>query len=398
MGEELPYALTAELTHRCPLHCVYCSNPVELRKREEELNTGEWLRVLEEASGLGVVQVHFTGGEPLLRPDLEILVRRARELGMFVNLITSGIGLAEERIVRLAEAGVDSFQLSVQASEPGLADRLAGFRAHDRKREAAAAIVACGLPLNMNVVLHRHNIGQVEEIVDLCASWGANRLELAHTQYYGWALLNRDALLPMREQLAAAEEAFARAKERHGRSLELIWVVPDYYEDYPKPCMGGWGKLSLAVAPDGRAYPCVAASSIRTMEFESVRERSLGWIWRESASFNAYRGFGWMPEPCRSCDRRFQDFGGCRCQAFLLTGDASATDPVCHRSPHHRLIEEVAVSAAWPARGERVEQGVLAERRERIEQGERIEQREWEEQGEWAESGMPDLSYRGLAK
>lgn len=336
-----PYALTAELTHRCPLRCVYCSNPVELQKRENELATEDWLHVLKQAGELGIVQVHFTGGEPLLRPDLELLIGRARESGLYINLITSGAGLSKNRIRRLAEAGLDSIQLSVQASSPRLADSIAGVEAFDFKANAASLIREAGLPLHMNVVLHRHNLHQVEEIIEMCVSWGAERLELANTQYYGWALLNRRALLPSKEQLLAAEEAWLRAKERFGSRIELIWVVPDYHADYPKPCMGGWAKWSLTVAPDGRVMPCNAASGIESLKFENVKERRLAWIWRESPSFRAFRGTEWMREPCRSCERRFQDFGGCRCQAFLLTGDARNADPVCRLSPDHGAI------AAW---------------------------------------------------
>jgi len=340
MTVDLPYALTAELTHRCPLHCPYCSNPIELQKRESELSTETWLSVLEQASELGVAQVHFTGGEPLLRSDLEQLIRRARELGLFVNLITSGVGLTEERVRRLSEAGVDSIQLSLQAASPELADTIAGFDAYEWKRQAARHIRQSGLALNMNVVLHRANLHQLEDIAQLCVDWGAQRLELANAQYYGWALRNVDRLLPFKEQLQEAEAAYYRASERFGNRIELIWIVPDYYEDFPKPCMGGWGKISLTVAPDGRVLPCTAASEIRSLSFENVQQRALAWIWRDSPSFNAYRGEAWMAEPCRSCERRELDYGGCRCQAFLLTGDARAADPVCVRSPHRGLILE----------------------------------------------------------
>jgi pyrroloquinoline quinone biosynthesis protein E len=340
MPVSLPYALTAELTHRCPLHCPYCSNPIELQKKENELSTAAWLSVLEQASELGVVQVHFTGGEPLLRPDLEPLILRARELGLYVNLITSGVGLTDQRVRRLAEAGIDSIQLSVQAATPELADSIAGFKAHEQKRQAAERIRANGLALNMNVVLHRANVHLVEEIVELCAAWGAERLELANAQYYGWALRNVHHLLPKREQLQAAEAAYERARERFGHHIELIWILPDYYEDFPKPCMGGWGQVSLTVAPDGRVLPCTASSDIRTLSFENVKERDLAWIWHDSPSFNAFRGYDWMAEPCKSCERRELDYGGCRCQAFLLTGDARAADPVCMRSPHRGAISE----------------------------------------------------------
>ncbi|MFC5529820.1 pyrroloquinoline quinone biosynthesis protein PqqE [Cohnella yongneupensis] len=340
MRVSLPYALTAEVTHRCPLHCPYCSNPIELQKRENELSTDAWLSVLEQAGDLGVAQVHFTGGEPLLRPDLERLVLRAREIGLYVNLITSGVGLTEERIRQLAEAGVDSIQLSVQASSAELADSIAGFRSHELKRQAAHRIRESGLPLHMNVVLHRANLHQIEEIIELCAEWGAQRLELANAQYYGWALRNVDQLLPRREQLQEAEAAYLRARERFGYHLELLWILPDYYEDFPKPCMGGWGKLSLTVAPDGRVLPCTASSEIRSLSFENVKERDLAWIWNDSPSFNAFRGYDWMPEPCKSCDRRELDYGGCRCQAFLLTGDARAADPVCKWSPNRSAITD----------------------------------------------------------
>ncbi|QHW29588.1 pyrroloquinoline quinone biosynthesis protein PqqE [Paenibacillus rhizovicinus] len=340
MQVSLPYALTAELTHRCPLRCPYCSNPTELQKRENELSTDEWLSVLEQACELGVVQVHFTGGEPLLRPDLELIVRRARDLGLFVNLITSGVGLTEERVRKLSDAGIDSIQLSLQAASAELADSIAGFKAHELKRQAARRIREAGLALNMNVVLHRGNLHQLEDIIELCASWGAQRLELANTQYYGWALRNVNELLPRSEQLKQAEADYVRASERFGQQLELIWILPDYYEDFPKPCMGGWGKLSLTVAPDGRVLPCTVSSEIRSLSFENVKQRELAWIWHDSPSFNAYRGYDWMAEPCRSCERREQDYGGCRCQAFLLTGDANAADPVCTLSPHRRVITD----------------------------------------------------------
>ncbi|MDF2835351.1 MAG: pqqE [Paenibacillus sp.] len=341
MEASIPYALSAEITHRCPLHCVYCSNPIELTKRENELTTEDWIRVFEEASELGIVQIHLTGGEPLLRPDVDQLIRRARELGLFVNLITSGVGVTEKRLQQLIKAGIDSIQLSVQASESDLADTIAGSKSHEFKERTAKMIRDAGLSLHMNVVLHRQNIHLVEDMIELCVSWGANRLELANTQYYGWALLNRQHLLPTRAQLTAAEEAYIRAKARFGQKLELIWVLPDYYEEYPKPCMGGWGEISMTVAPDGKVLPCTAASSIKTLKFESVKERNLQWIWQESAAFNAYRGFDWMAEPCRSCDHRFRDFGGCRCQAYLLTGDSQQADPVCKWSPHHHKITEI---------------------------------------------------------
>ena len=341
----IPYAIVAEVTHRCPLHCVYCSNALELTREAAELNTADWLRTLDEAHGLGVVQLHLSGGEPLVRPDLEKLVERGRTLEFYSNLITSGIGLSLERARGLAGRGLDSVQLSVQAADAGVSDRIGGRKAFAEKRSAAEAIVEAGLPLSMNVVLHRMNLDQVEEVIDLCASWGAERLELANTQYYGWGLVNRDFLLPARAQLAAGRAVYERKKKELQGKMELIWVLPDYYERFPKPCMGGWGRIHLTVSPDGRVLPCQAAASITSLQFESVREHSLGWIWRESAAFNKFRGFDWMQEPCRTCDRRFQDFGGCRCQAFALTKDAARTDPVCQWAPDHKLIAEAVQRA-----------------------------------------------------
>jgi PqqA peptide cyclase len=341
----IPYALVAEVTHRCPLHCVYCSNALELKGEAAEMSTDEWLRTLDEAHALGVVQLHLSGGEPLVRSDLEQLVERGRKLEFYSNLITSGIGLSSERAHGLAQRGLDSVQLSVQAADAGVSDRIGGRKAFDEKRRAAESILQAGLPLSMNAVLHRLNLDQVEPIIDLCASWGAERLELANTQYYGWGLVNRDFLLPTRAQLTAGRAVYERKKAELQGKMELIWVLPDYYESFPKPCMGGWGQMHLTVSPDGTVLPCQAAASIKSLQFESVRERSLAWIWRESAAFNKFRGFDWMQEPCRSCDRRFQDFGGCRCQALALTGDAARTDPVCQWSPDHRLVTEAVQRA-----------------------------------------------------
>ncbi len=340
-----PFSLLAEITHRCPLHCVYCSNPLELRAPQQEIATEDWLRVFEEAHALGVVQLHFSGGEPLDRSDLEVLVCRARELGFYTNLITSGVGLSRERAQALAAAGLDSVQLSVQDATPDLSDWIAGRKAFVVKQEVSETTRAANLPLSMNVVLHRLNLDHLQEIIDLCASWGAERLELANTQYYGWALLNRQKLLPSRDQLATAEAVYQRKKDALKGRMELIWVRPDYYEPFPKPCMGGWGQIHLTVIPDGTVLPCPVANTIKTLRFDSVREHNLGWIWRESPAFNRFRGFDWMPEPCRSCDRHTQDFGGCRCQAFALTGDAARTDPVCQWAPDHHLVEAAVAKA-----------------------------------------------------
>ncbi|MEU3625924.1 pyrroloquinoline quinone biosynthesis protein PqqE [Amycolatopsis coloradensis] len=334
-----PLGMLAELTHRCPLHCPYCSNPLELITRDSELSTEEWLSVLSQARELGVLQVHMSGGEPLARPDLPVLVEHATKLGCYVNLVTSGLGLTESRLDDLVERGIAHIQLSVQGATAERADRLAGARAHDRKLVVAELIKKAGLPLSVNVVLHRQNHDQLAGIIDLAEEMGADRLELANTQYYGWALRNRDALMPTRRQLDEAEPIARAATERLRGTMEVIYVVADYYEQYPKPCMYGWGARQLTVAPDGNVLPCPASTAIGTLEFDNVRDKPLAWIWYESGSFNAYRGEDWMPDTCRTCDRRSLDFGGCRCQAFQLTGDAAATDPVCSRSPRRDVVD-----------------------------------------------------------
>ncbi|MGW4519722.1 pyrroloquinoline quinone biosynthesis protein PqqE [Amycolatopsis sp. NPDC004378] len=341
-----PLGLLAELTHRCPLHCPYCSNPVDLTTREAELSTADWRSVLSQARELGVLQVHLSGGEPLARPDLPELVAHASELGCYVNLVTSGLGLTPARLDDLVERGLAHVQLSAQGATRERSDLLAGAKAFDRKLAAAAAIKASGLPLSLNVVLHRRNHDQLAGIIELAERLGADRLELANTQYYGWALRNRDALMPTPAQLAAAEPIVRAAVARLRGTMEIVYVVADYPEPYPKPCMYGWGARQLTVAPDGTVLPCPAASAIATLELDNVRETPLAEIWYESSSFNAYRGEAWMSEPCRTCDRRGIDFGGCRCQAFLLTGDASAADPVCSRSPHREVVDLVLARPA----------------------------------------------------
>ncbi|WP_181019708.1 pyrroloquinoline quinone biosynthesis protein PqqE [Nonomuraea typhae] len=333
-----PWAMLAELTHGCPLRCPYCSNPTELVARDSELETGEWARVFREAAALGVVHAHLSGGEPLLRRDLVEIVAAARAAGIFTQLVTSGVGLAGRRVAELVEAGLHSVQLSVQAASGADSDRIAGRRSFMAKELAAAAVVEAGLPLGLNVVLHRHNLDQIEEIIELGLAWGAERIELANTQFYGWGLLNREALLPTREQLARASTIVT--KYRAKTEVELIWVIPDYFDGIPKPCMGGWGAISITVAPDGRVLPCPAAYDL-PLEAPNVREHPLSWIWRDSPAFNAYRGTEWMSEPCRSCPRKELDFGGCRCQTYALTGDAARTDPACRLSPDHHLVTEL---------------------------------------------------------
>jgi len=334
-----PYTLIAELTYKCPLRCLYCSNPLDYARHDQEMDTETWRRVFREAEALGVVQVHLTGGEPLVRTDLEPLIEEARALDLYTNLITSGIPLTRERLARFRQLGLDAVQVSVQDVVAPASDRIAGLRSFDRKLAVARWVKELGFPLTLNVVLHRDNLGRVEEVVALAESLGADRLELANTQYLGWALLNRPALLPTRAQLDRARRTAAEAKQRLKGRMEVLFVLPDYYSEFPKACMDGWGRRFILVSPDGLALPCHVAHTLPGNTFENVREHPLQEIWRDSPGFNRYRGEEWMPEPCRSCDRRAIDYGGCRCQAFHLTGDAAATDPACSLSPHHRLVE-----------------------------------------------------------
>jgi pyrroloquinoline quinone biosynthesis protein E len=336
-----PYALLAEITYRCPLHCPYCSNPTRVRN-DGELTTNEWMRVIREAAALGVLQIGFSGGEPLVRRDLPELVRAAREANLYTNLITSGIGLDDDRVGALRDAGLDSVQLSFQSDSTDLADEIAGTRAHQRKLDAAAKIRTAGIPLSLNFVIHRRNIDRLPQMIELAESLSAERVELANVQFYGWAFLNRAALLPTREQVVRAREIATAAKTRLAGQIDIFYVLPDYYETRPKPCLAGWGQRYLTVNAIGEVLPCPTASSaIPDLRFENVRERALHWIWRESESFNRFRGTEWMPEPCRSCPQREIDFGGCRCQAALLTGNAANTDPVCDLSPNRASVDAV---------------------------------------------------------
>jgi pyrroloquinoline quinone biosynthesis protein E len=346
--EYRPYTLVAELTYRCPLRCVYCSNPLDWAKRRDELDTADWLRVFREAEELGVMQLNLSGGEPLLREDLEQLVAGARGLDLYANLITSGIPLERERLRALRHAGLDNVQISVQDTEAAASDRIAGMRSFERKLEVARWVKALGMPLTLNIVLHRDNLDRIAEMIALAEDLHADRLELANTQYLGWALVNRAALLPTREQLERARAVAAAAKKRLRGRMEVLFVTPDYYVQYPKTCMDGWGRRFLVVSPDGLALPCHAAHTLPGLAFESVRERPLAAIWEDSGGFNAFRGTGWMAEPCASCERRTIDFGGCRCQAYHLTGDARATDPACRLAPAHGLIEEARRRALAP--------------------------------------------------
>jgi pyrroloquinoline quinone biosynthesis protein E len=340
-----PYTLVAELTYKCPLRCVYCSNPLELARHADELETADWLRVLSEAEALGVVQLNLTGGEPLLRDDLEQLVAEARRLDLYTNLITSGLPLTRERLQHLRALGLDSVQLSFQALDGGLAQRIGGRDALREKREVAGWVRELGIPLTVNVVLHRENIAQVAEIVAFAEQLGASRLELANTQYLGWALLNRAALMPTRESLEAARDVAREAKQRLVGKMEILFVLPDYYAKFPRACMDGWARRFMVVSPDGLVLPCQYAHTIPGLSFDSVRAAALEDIWQRSPGLSAFRGEAWMEEPCRSCERRELDFAGCRCQAYHLTGRAEATDPACSLAPEHGRVEAAREAA-----------------------------------------------------
>jgi PqqA peptide cyclase len=342
-----PVALLAELTHRCPLGCPYCSNPLALDSREDELSTSVWTRVFSQAAALGVLHVHLSGGEPAARHDLALIVAHCAKVGLYTNLITSGIGLTQDRVKELARAGLDHAQLSIQDSDAPSADKIAGYKgAFARKKAVAEWIMQAGLPLTVNAVIHRANICRAGDMVRLAVALGARRVEIAHTQYYGWALANRAALMPARAGAEAAIAEVEALKTTLAGVIVIDHVIPDYHARYPKACMGGWAKRGLNVTPSGKALPCHAAETIPDMVFWNVRNRSIEDIWTNSPAFNAFRGTDWMREPCRSCARKTIDYGGCRCQALALTGDAREADPVCHLSPHHDKVLQVAVLAA----------------------------------------------------
>ncbi|MDX1818099.1 MAG: pyrroloquinoline quinone biosynthesis protein PqqE [Marinobacter sp.] len=336
-----PLWLLAELTYRCPLQCPYCSNPLDFAQTEQELSTEQWISVLRQGREMGAAQLGFSGGEPLVRQDLPELIAEARKLGYYTNLITSGLGLTEARVEAFAEAGLDHIQVSFQASDPELNNAVAGSRkAFEQKLAMAKAVKAAGYPMVLNFVIHRHNIHQMPDIIDLCERLDADYVELATCQYYGWAFENREGLMPSKAQLVRAEAEVNDSRARlqaKGSAMKLIFVTPDYYEERPKACMNGWGNLFLTVAPDGTALPCHSARLL-PIDFPNVKELGLREIWYDSPGFNHYRGDEWMPEPCRSCDEKDKDFGGCRCQAYLLTGNADNADPVCGKSPHHERI------------------------------------------------------------
>lgn len=333
-----PLGLIAELTYRCPLQCTYCANPVELARYRAELDTAQWLRVLDQARALGVLQLHLTGGEPLLRPDLAQLVAHARTLGLYTNLVTSGVPLAAGRAGELAEAGLDHVQLSLQDTDPNRAAAVAGLAAHDRKLAAARQFTAAGLPLTVNAVLHRGNLPRLGALADQAVALGADRVELAHVQYYGWAWRNRAHLAPDTEQVRQAERDVAAARRRHGGRIEIVHVAADLHGGTVKPCMNGWGREQLAVAPNGDVLPCLAAAGLPGLTPPNAVTDGLAASWHDSPAFNRFRGTDWMPEPCRGCALRELDHGGCRCQAYQFTGDPAVTDPACRLSPHHHLV------------------------------------------------------------
>jgi pyrroloquinoline quinone biosynthesis protein E len=336
-----PLALIAELTHRCPLHCVYCSNPLELQSRASELSTDDWSRVFQEAAALGVLQADFTGGEPLTRPDVLDLVRAARAAGLYVNLITSGLPLDESRLEALVQAGLDHFQLSFQGAHEETAQEISGTKAHAQKLRVLEWLRRHRLAVTLNFVIHRRNIEQLREMLALAESSSATRVEFANVQYYGWAFANRDSLLPTREQLAQSIDFLKKAQERLAGKIKIEYVVPDYYAKYPKACMGGWARKLMLITPSGEALPCHAAKIIPGLSFENVKNRALREIWEVSDAFQKFRGESWMQEPCKTCDRRGLDFGGCRCQAFLLAADANATDPVCSLAPQRSKVDTI---------------------------------------------------------
>ena len=343
-----PFWLLAELTYRCPLHCVFCFNPVDFALHQQELGTDDWLRVLREARAAGSVQCGFSGGEPMLREDLELLVAEAHRLGFYTNLLTSGVGLNERRVAELRHSGLDHIQLSFQDSTRELNDFLSHTRTFDLKQRVAAMIKDQGWPMVLNCVIHRLNIDYIGQIIDMADALGADYLELANTQYYSWAHLNRAELLPSREQIERAERITNEYRAKIGNRMRIIFVVPDYYEQRPKKCMNGWGNVFLTVTPDGTALPCHTARMLPGLDFPNVRDAGISDIWYRSEGFNRFRGTGWMKEPCRSCDEREKDFGGCRCQAYLLAGDPLVADPVCAKSPHRGVVDEAVRHAQRP--------------------------------------------------
>lgn len=349
MSSYIPMWLLAELTYACPLQCPYCSNPLQLEgSRKQELSTEQWLQVMQQARELGAVQLGFSGGEPMVRKDLEVLVQQASQMGFYCNVITSALGLNRDRLLALRDAGLNHLQISFQGSDPETNARFGGSDSFAHKLAMTREAIALGIPLGLNFVLHRGNIHQVADFLALAESLGAEFVELANTQYYAWALHNRDQLMPSREQLADARAATEAFRAQHQGHMRVFFVSPDYYDDRPKKCSNGWATTFITVTPEGDVLPCQSARVIPGLSFPNVQEQSLSSIWQESDLFQRYRGTEWMKEPCVSCPERENDLGGCRCQAFMLTGDAAAADPVCSLSPHHHLITDAVARAQGP--------------------------------------------------
>ena len=339
-----PFSLIAEVTHRCPLHCLYCSNPLEMQRPQNELATEDWVRVFQQAAGLGMLHLHLTGGEPMARPDLAALIAAGRNAGLYVNMITSGIGLTEDRLAALVDAGLDHIQLSFQDIEEASANHIAGTRAHVHKLTLFPILKKFPIAVTINLVVHRMNLDHLEAFIQLAEDLGPDRLEIAHVQYYGWALKNRALLMPTAEQVKRSVPIVEAARERLRGKIHLEAVFPDYFGSYPKACVGGWGRQMMLIDPSGKAMPCHAAAVIPDLHFDSVREHDLAWLWTSSPAFNRFRGDSWMSATCQECPRKELDYGGCRCQAFLLTGDAEEIDPVCRYSPHHDELKTLRES------------------------------------------------------
>lgn len=336
----IPYAVLCELTHRCPLSCPYCSNPVELELKSNEIDTATWKKALSEAIKIGILQAHFSGGEPTARKDLEDLIQHASSNGLYTNLITSGVLVTEERLQRLYDSGLDHVQISIQDTDPANSEKIAGFKGHQKKINTCGLVRKVGIPLTINSVMHRQNLHNLKSMIELAIELDAERLEVAQVQYYGWALKNQTAFLPTRSQLDEATKIVDEARIKYKGILAIDYVVPDYYAKKPKSCMGGWGRQFLNITPAGKVLPCHAAESLDFLNFDNIKDKSLSWIWEHSESFNKFRGTTWMPEPCQSCNRKEIDWGGCRCQAFALTGNANAADPTCELSPYRKVLDE----------------------------------------------------------
>jgi PqqA peptide cyclase len=352
-GLGIPMWLTLELTYKCPLHCPWCSNPLDFDKFKNELTTEEWKKVLREGRKMGALQLGFTGGEPMLRDDLEELVAYSEDLGYYTNLITSGVGLTPKRLRALKKAGLKQIQLSVQSGSKELSKKLVGVDVFDQKMDVFEDIKSQGFPMVLNIPICKQNIGETRQMLEMAEKLGVEYIEFANVQYYNWAMLNRDEFMPSREQIEEAESIVKEFRERLGNAMQIYFVIPDYYDDRPKACMNGWGAIHLTIGPTGEALPCQEARVIKGLEFPNVRDEPLDWIWNNSPVFNAYRGNDWMKDPCKSCDEKEDDHGGCRCQAYLLTGDAANTDPVCSKSPMHDIVETCVSNAVNPRRVEK---------------------------------------------